>query len=157
MVFMDVGSGDGFFTILAAQVVGKKGAVYAVDTDVSAIERLKRKAAEKGLANVKAVVAEAEETVFCEACADIVFYSIVLHDFRDPARVLENAKRMLKSSGHLVDLDWKKKRMSFGPPVQIRFSEEQASALVENAGFSIESIKDIGSYHYGIVAQRPSI
>ena len=33
MVFVDVGCGDGFFTIMAAQVVGPKGMVYAVDTD----------------------------------------------------------------------------------------------------------------------------
>jgi ubiquinone/menaquinone biosynthesis C-methylase UbiE len=153
MVFVDVGSGDGFFTILAAEVVGEKGVVYAVDRDSSAIERLRRRAAEKGFANVKAVVAEAEETVFCEACADVVFYSIVLHDFRDPAKVLQNARRMLKPSGRLVDLDWKKKRMSFGPPVQIRFSEEKASALMEAAGFKIESVQDVGPYHYLIIAK----
>jgi ubiquinone/menaquinone biosynthesis C-methylase UbiE len=152
MVFVDVGSGDGFFTILAAQVVGEKGAVYAVDTDASAIERLRGKADEKGSANVKAVVAEAEETVFCEGCADVVFYSMVLHDFHDPAKVLQNAKRMLKPSGKLVDLDWKKKRMSFGPPVQIRFSEEQASAFMNAAGFTIESARTVGPHHYVVTA-----
>src|SRR3972149_5543712 len=64
MVFVDVGCGDGFFTIVASQLVGEKGMVYAVDIDASAVERLKRRAAEKGLSNVKAVVAEAEEKVF---------------------------------------------------------------------------------------------
>src|SRR3989304_8498943 len=110
MVFVDVGCGDGFFTILAAHLVGEKGKVYAVDTDDSAIKRLKRRAAEKGLANVKAVVAEAEEAVFCDRCADVVFYSTVLHDFHDPAKVLVNAKRMLKPSGRLVDLVWKRQK-----------------------------------------------
>jgi ubiquinone/menaquinone biosynthesis C-methylase UbiE len=155
MVFVDVGCGDGFFTILVARVVGEKGMVYAVDTDASAIEKLKRKAVEKGLANVKAVVDEAEETVFCDACADVVFYSIVLHDFHDPAKVLVNAKRMLKPSGCLVDLDWKKKRTSFGPPIRIRFSEEQAQRLIRNAGFNVESVRDAGRDHYIIMA-KPS-
>ncbi len=153
MVFVDVGSGDGFFTLIAAQIVGSTGKVYAVDSDASAIERLKLKAAEKGLANVKAVVAVAEETVFCEECADVVFYSIVLHDFRDPAKVLTNAKRMLKSSGLLVDLDWKKKHMPFGPRVEIRFSKNQASTLMENAGFCIDNVKEIGPYHYVVFAK----
>jgi ubiquinone/menaquinone biosynthesis C-methylase UbiE len=153
MVFVDVGCGDGFFTILAAQLVGEKGRVYAVDTDTLAVERLKRRAAEKGLANVKAVVAEAEETVFCDGCADVVFYSIVLHDFHDPAKVLLNAKRMLKPSGRLVDLDWKKKQTEIGPPVRIRFSEEQAQRLIKNAGFNVESVKDAGRDHYVVVAK----
>jgi ubiquinone/menaquinone biosynthesis C-methylase UbiE len=153
MVFVDAGSGDGFFTMIAAKIVGERGKVYAVDTDASAIERLKDKVAEEGLANVKAVAAEAEETVFCDGCADIVFYSIVLHDFHDPAKVLQNAKRMLKASGKVVDLDWKKKRMSFGPPEQIRFSEEKASRLIEAAGFKIQSVKDAGPYHYVVIAE----
>ena len=153
MVLVDAGCGDGFFTIMAAQVAGAKGMVYAVDTDASAIERLKRKAAEKGLANVKAMVAEAEETVFCDGCADIVFYSIVLHDFRDPAKVLLNAKRMLKPSGRLVDLDWKKKQTTHGPPVRIRFSEEQAQTLIKNAGFTVESMRDAGRDHYIVIAK----
>jgi ubiquinone/menaquinone biosynthesis C-methylase UbiE len=148
MVFVDVGCGDGFFTIPAAQLVGEKGRVYAVDTDASAIEKLKDKAAQKGLRNVTATVGAAEETVFCDECADIVFYSIVLHDFRDPAKVLRNAKLMLKPDGKLVNLDWKKKPMAFGPPFQIRFSEEQASNLIKQAGFRIESVRDAGRYHY---------
>jgi len=153
MVFMDIGCGDGVFAIPAARLVGEKGKVYAVDADASAITRLKHEAVEKGLKNLKATVGAAEETVFCNECADIVFYSIVLHDFRDPAKVLHNAKRMIKPAGMLVNLDWKKKPMSFGPPVRIRFSEEQAANLIKQAGFRIESVRDAGRYHYIITAK----
>jgi len=128
--------------------------VYAVDVDASAIDGLKREAAEKGLKNVTATVGPAEETVFCDACADIVFYSIVLHDFRDPAKVLRNAKQMLKPTGTLVNLDWKKKLMPFGPPMRIRFSEEQASDLIKQAGFTIANVKDLESDFY-IVTAKP--
>jgi ubiquinone/menaquinone biosynthesis C-methylase UbiE len=154
MVFMDIGCGYGFFTIPAAQIVDEQGKVYAVDVSASAIGRLKREAAEKGLKNVTAKVGAAEETVFCEACADIVFYSIVLHDFRDPAKVLQNARQMLKPTGTLVNLDWKKKLMPIGPPMRIRFSEEYASSLIEQAGFSIESVKNVGRDFY-IVKAKP--
>jgi ubiquinone/menaquinone biosynthesis C-methylase UbiE len=153
MVFMDIGCSYGFFTIPAAQIVGEHGKVYAVDVSASAISRLKHEAAEKGLKNVTAKVGAAEETVFCEACADMVFYSIVLHDFRDPAKVLQNARQMLKPTGTLVNLDWKKKLMPIGPPVRIKFSEEQASSLIEQAGFTIESVKDLGSNFYIVVAK----
>ena len=154
MVFMDIGCGDGFFTIPAAEIAGADGNVYAVDTDASAIDRLKKKATEKGLANVNTKVGPAEETVFCEACADIVFYSMVLHDFNDPSKVLRNARRMVKPTGKLVNLDWKKKRTVFGPPVRIRFSEEYARNLIEAAYFKVENIRDAGRNHY-IVTAKP--
>jgi ubiquinone/menaquinone biosynthesis C-methylase UbiE len=154
MVFMDIGCGYGFFTIQAAQLVGEKGRVYAVDIDDSAIETLKSKASEEGLTNIVAKVGEAEETVFCDECADIVFYSTVLHDFRDPAKVLRNAKQMIKESGKLVDLDWKKKATVFGPPLRIRFSEEQAQTLIKQAGFKVESVRDVGRNYY-IVTAKP--
>lgn len=154
MVFIDVGCGDGFFTIPAAQLVGEKGAVYAVDADAAAVEKLEDKAAEKGLTNITVKVGAAEETVFCTECADIVFYSRVLHDFKDPAKVLRNAKQMLKPTGTLVDLDWKKKLTLFGPPLHIRFSEEQAASLIKAAGFTIESVKSAGRNFY-IVTAKP--
>ena len=128
MTFMDIGCGNGFFSILAAKKVGEKGKVYAVDSDTSAIEKLNSKAKTAGLENIIAKVAAAEETVFCSKCADFVFFSMVLHDFDDPAKVLQNANQMIKPSGRLVDLDWKKQDMPLGPPVKIRFSEEHASA-----------------------------
>ncbi|MCX8177266.1 MAG: class I SAM-dependent methyltransferase [Candidatus Bathyarchaeota archaeon] len=153
-VFVDVGCGDGFFAFLASSVVGDKGAVYAVDSDVSAIEKLKRKAAEQGLNNLNAVVGAGEQIVLCNGCADVVFYGMVLHDFNDPTMVLRNAKIMLKPSGLLVNLDWKKLQMPFGPPFQIRFSEQEAVELITQAGLTVENVKDAGPYHYVIHAKR---
>jgi len=154
MTFIDIGCGEGFFSILAAKKVGGKGKVFAVDSDTVAIEKLSCKAKTEGLENLIAKVSEAEETVFCSKCADFVFYSMVLHDFTDPVKVLQNAKQMTRLNGRLVDLDWKKQDMSFGPPVKIRFSEEHASSLIKKAGFRIEGVKDVGSYHY-VVAAKP--
>jgi len=153
MVFMDICCGDGFFSILAAKKVGANGKVYAVDTDASAIEKLKQKANAEGLENIIAKVGEAEDTVFCTQCADFVFYSMDLHDFNDPAKVLQNAKQMIKPNGRLIDLDWKKIEMPFGPPVAIRFSEEKAAGLMRSAGFTVAEVKEVGPYHYLLTAQ----
>jgi ubiquinone/menaquinone biosynthesis C-methylase UbiE len=151
--FVDIGCGDGFFALPAARLVGEKGKVYGLDSDDGAIGRLKGKAIKEDLRNLNLSVGEAEETVLCEACADIVFFGIVLHDFKDPATVLMNAKRMLKPNGRLIDLDWKKEFMKFGPPLQIRFSEDEAVSRIEAAGFRIEAVKKAGPYNYIIIAK----
>jgi ubiquinone/menaquinone biosynthesis C-methylase UbiE len=152
LTFIDVGCGSGFFSIPAARVVGPQGKVYALDLDEQAILLLKKRATAENLKNVVAKAGPAEDCLFCEGCADIVFFGIVLHDFNDPAKVLANAKRMLKPTGRVVDLDWKKETMDIGPPLHIRFSEEQARRLIEMAGFRIDQARDAGCFQYIMVA-----
>jgi ubiquinone/menaquinone biosynthesis C-methylase UbiE len=153
MVFVDVGCGDGFFSILASKRVGERGRIYAVDVDTSGIDKLTTKAKIEGLTNITTKVGKAEDTVFCDQCADFVFYSMDLHDFNDPAKVLKNAKQMLKPKGQLIDLDWKKQQTPFGPPFAIRFSEEYAAGLIQSAGFKIVNVRDAGLNHYVITAK----
>jgi ubiquinone/menaquinone biosynthesis C-methylase UbiE len=153
MVFVDLGCGDGYFAIPAARMVGPGGRVVAVDIDEDAIERLRHQAAEEGLEQLSAEVRAAEETVACEGCADIVFFGINLHDFALPAQVIRNAKRMLRPSGSLVDLDWKAERTPFGPRLERRFSVARARQLIESAGLLVSSVAEAGPYHYLIIAR----
>lgn len=150
---VDVGCGAGFFTLPAARLVGEAGKVYGLDADREAISRLRDKAAREDLRNLSLRLGKAEETILCEACADIVFFSIALHDFRDPRQVLMNARIMLKPKGRLVDLDWKKESMEIGPPLEKRFSMKKARCLIEAAGFKTEAVEDAGPYQYLIVAR----
>lgn len=152
-IFVDVGCGEGFFAVPAARIVGKNGRVYALDIDEESIAILREKAAKEGLRNLVTRVGAAEEMVLCEVCADFVFFGIVLHDFRNVSRVLQNAKKMLKPTGLVADLDWKKEPMQFGPPVNIRFNETQAAGLLDKAGFEVEEAKEMGLYHYLILAK----
>lgn len=151
--FADIGCGDGFFAIPAAKVVGQKGLVYGLDVDEDAISRLSERARREGLVNLVLKVGKAEEAVLCDGCADIVFFGIVLHDFESVTKVLSNAKKMLKHDGRLVNLDWEKKPMEIGPPLRIRFSEEEAASLIKEAGFKIETVKANEPYHYVIIAR----
>lgn len=153
MVFADIGCGEGFFTLPAAKAVGGEGRVYALDVDDEAIGRLKETARRRGLKNITAIFGEGETTVPCERCADIVFLGIVLHDFSDAAKVLANARKIIKPGGLLANLDWKKEEMEIGPPKEIRFDEEKASELISAAGFEVTAVKESGSFHYLITAK----
>jgi ubiquinone/menaquinone biosynthesis C-methylase UbiE len=154
MVFVDMGCGEGYFAIPAARRVKNYGKVYAVDISAESVERLRAQAEEEGLKNLVSQVGEAETTRFCEGCADIVFFGIDLHDFRDPVAVLKNAKLMLGPQGRLVDLDWKDQPMEMGPPLGIRFSIGKASHLIESVGLRILDVQEAGPYHYLIIAGR---
>ncbi len=154
MSFIDIGCGEGFFSLPAARITGPLGIVHAVDINPDAIVRLREQAASEGLSNIIAEVSEAEKFVLCEDCADIVFFGNDLHDFSDPAQVIRNARRMLKPGGRLVDLDWKEMAMDFGPPLEKRFSLEKASGLIMAGGFVIHTASDAGPYHYLLSAVK---
>ncbi len=152
MTFIDLGSNAGFFTLPAAKIVGPNGQVYAVDVDEQAIETLNQKLAALGTTKFGTVVGKAEDTVFGAGLADFVFLGTVLHDFADPLQVLKNAKTMLKSSGKLVNLDWRKKETVIGPPLDIRFSKAKSKELIEAAGMHVTSLKNYDNNYYLIEA-----
>ena len=120
--------------------------------DDQAIARLRLRAALEKLTNIELIIGPAEKALPCEGCADIVFFGIVLHDFDNPAAVLQNARKTLKPTGRLVDLDWQKIRMDFGPPVAKRFSPETAAQLIKSAGFKVLETRDSGRYFYLLIA-----
>jgi ubiquinone/menaquinone biosynthesis C-methylase UbiE len=153
MTLVDVGCGQGFFAIPAARIVGAKGHVYGIDIDEEALDLLGRRASDAGL-NINILRGEAEKTIACEGCADIVFFGISLHDFGEPEKVLDNARRMLKPGGVLADLDGKKVESEGESSPVKKLSEKEASKLIKEANFDIESVEDISGWLYLILAKK---
>ena len=153
-IFIDIGSNNGFFSIPAAEIVGKKGQVYAIDIDELAILNLQERLKDKGIFNVETFVSRGEDFLKDDIKADIVFLGTVLHDFQDPIKVLKNSFSMLKDSGKIVNFDWKKKKTQLGPPLNIRLSEMQSEKMLKEAGFSSIRIEDISENFYQITAGK---
>lgn len=58
----------------------------------------------------------------------------------------------MKTDGRLVDLDWKTATTRFGPPQDVRFSEQETAELIVKAGFSVIEVRDIPPWFYRITA-----
>jgi len=150
----DIGSGDGYFSIPAARMVSQSGKIYALDASAEAISELKAAASAASLTNIQTAIGEAETTLLCKGCADVVLMANVLHDFNDPVAALKNARLMLKPGGKLADLDWKKEREQLhGPPFAKRFNQEKATVLLIQAGFKIISSALVVPFHYLLLAE----
>jgi ubiquinone/menaquinone biosynthesis C-methylase UbiE len=67
MIFIDIGCGQGFFTIPAAKIVGVQGRVYALDINPANTDRLRNKLSDEGLNNVIVNTGNAEDLLLCEA------------------------------------------------------------------------------------------
>jgi len=153
MTLVDVGCGQGFFTLPAARIAGPEGRVYGIDIDEQALNLLGCNASDASL-NILLLRGEAEKTVACKGCADMVFLCISLHDFADPEKVLDNAWHMLKPGGVLADIDGKKVGTDGKTYPGKRISEKEASKLLEGANFNVESVEDISDWLYLILAKK---
>jgi ubiquinone/menaquinone biosynthesis C-methylase UbiE len=43
---------------------------------------------------------------------------------KEPLRIIEESRRLLKKGGKLLIIDWKKEQTPEGPPMEIRVTEE---------------------------------
>jgi len=99
---LEVGSGPGFFTIPAAEIVGEGGRVYALDNNPFAVEHLRLKLKKKAVGNVEVLLEDAAKTGLPDGSLDLVFLFGVFHALQDQVdAVLDEIHRVLKAGGVL--------------------------------------------------------
>ncbi|HVL99885.1 MAG TPA: methyltransferase domain-containing protein [Egibacteraceae bacterium] len=98
---VDVGSGAGFDSILAAQQVGPGGAVVGVDMTAEMLRKARRNAAELGLGNVEFREGLAEALPVEDGWADVAIANGVLNLCVDKRVVLDELSRVLTPGGWL--------------------------------------------------------
>ena len=101
---LDYGCGPGSFSVAAAELVGDRGKVYAMDIHPLAVQQTHKLAKEKGLKNVEATRSD-RATGLPDEHIDLVMMSDVLHDLSRPDEILVELHRVLKPSGSLAVAD----------------------------------------------------
>ncbi len=108
----DVGAGKGFFTVAAAELVGRGGFVYAVEPDPGRIKLIQRRCGEARLTNVRFLEKKAEEMNQIDTeSLDLVFSMYSLHHFECLERGLSEIRRILKPGGRFYVIDIMKGRI----------------------------------------------
>jgi arsenite methyltransferase len=93
---VDVGCGTGFLSIELAQRCGPTSVVIAVDPWTAAIARLRRKIAFLGLENIQIIEGDAAKMGLGDAEVDVLVSNLGIHNFDEPAAVLEECCRVAK-------------------------------------------------------------
>jgi ubiquinone/menaquinone biosynthesis C-methylase UbiE len=156
--FLDLGSGDGYFSIAASRAVGKDGIIYAFDANDEAIARLRKEMAEKRLTNIEASVIDITNKLpLGDESISMAFMSNVLHGLvanGETDSTFKEISRVTAHSGRLAMVEFKKQESPQGPPLSIRLSPGEVEALVRGYGFSKESVQEVGPYHYAIIFRK---
>ena len=104
-VVLDIGSGAGIDTLLAARQVGSGGRVIAVDMTEAMLEKTRAGAAALGLSNVEARLGFAEELPLESATVDVVISNGVINLCPDKMAVMKEVHRVLKPGGRFQIAD----------------------------------------------------
>ena len=98
---VDVGSGAGIDSLIAAKMVGPDGHVIGVDLTPAMLERARKSASEAGLDNVEFREGLAESMPVPDGWADVVISNGVLNLLPDKLAALQEMARVLKPAGRL--------------------------------------------------------
>lgn len=101
---LDIGSGLGDVTMLAARLVGPSGAVMGVDRDANIIAKAQTRVAEAGLRNVTFVQSDIGEIDGSEPF-DVVVGRYILEFVPDPRAVVCSLSKLLRPGGVLAIQD----------------------------------------------------
>jgi SAM-dependent methyltransferase len=102
---LDLGSGAGTDSLIAAQMVGEQGLVIGIDMTVEMLAKARAAAAEAGVANAEFVEAEAEQLPFADASFDVVISNGVIDLIPDKDAVYAELHRVLVPGGRLQIAD----------------------------------------------------
>ncbi len=102
---VDIGSGAGIDSLIAAKMVGPEGHVVGVDMTPVMLEKARAAAEEAGLENVEFHQSYAEELPVPDSWADVVISNGVLNLMPDKPAVLIEMFRALKPGGRLQIAD----------------------------------------------------
>ena len=103
---LDVGCGCGQTTLQLAERVGPRGSVTGIDISTPMLERARARAAERELAQVRFLNADAQTTAVGAAAFDLVFSRFGVMFFSDPRAAFANLRASLAPGGRVAFVCW---------------------------------------------------
>jgi ubiquinone/menaquinone biosynthesis C-methylase UbiE len=150
-IIADIGAGSGYFAFRLAPHVGEQGKVYAVDVSPDMILHINRRIRELKVKNVVSVLAAPDDPLLADRSVDRFFFSDSWHHIENQTQYLALMKRMLKPGGQVVMIDFHKKELPVGPPMQMKLAREDVIKQLESNGFRLSKEHTFLPYQYFLV------
>jgi ubiquinone/menaquinone biosynthesis C-methylase UbiE len=130
---LELGSGPGFWTLPLAEMVGDKGAVWAVDVSQEMLDAIAKR---NPPGQVHLLQSELPVIKLPESSFDWIWAAFVFHEVTPPEKMAGEMFRLIKDKGVVAILDWRRDSVGgSGPPPQHRLSVPQITRYLQDAGF----------------------
>jgi len=151
MVVADFGCGSGGWVIPLAKKI-EKAKIYAIDILEEPLSVLKSQIQNQKLFNIETMRANVESkrnlSIEDKSC-DLILMTNLLFQCEDKKLVLKQGKRILKSNGEILIVDWKD-GVGFGPE-QGKISVDEVKKIAQEIDLKMKKEINAGKYHYALV------
>lgn len=156
-VLADLGVGSGFYTLAAAKLVGSGGRIYAVEIQNEVLTRLTNHGHRERITNIISIHADAEQvggTKIADMSVDSVLVCNVLFQIEQKPAFVSEIRRILKSGGRVLVVDWAGSFGGTGPQPRYVVSASNAEQFFKAAGFTKITTIPAGDHHWGLVFRK---
>ncbi len=156
MKVADFGCGSGYFTIPIAKRLVPESRIYAIDILDSALEAVRSRAKLQGVFNVETIRCDLEKpsaTGLTENSIDLVLLANILFQADQKAAIIREARRILKTGGELVIIDWEPNQ-PMGPPKELIVPLGAIKQIAEDEGFKFKQKLSVDKYHWGLIFEK---
>ena len=150
----DFGCGTGYFSFSLAKKVGEKGTVYSLDVLPQIIETIESQAKIENIKNIitKRVNLEMQNGSGLESDSlDWVILKDVLYQNKNKEAIMQEVKRVLKSGGKVLVVEWKNQNLMIGPEKELRIDKKDILNLAKKVGLEFSADIEAGHFNYGFV------
>jgi ubiquinone/menaquinone biosynthesis C-methylase UbiE len=147
----DVGAGSGYFAVRLAEAVGGSGRVLAVDISPDMILHMNRRLRDAGIRNVQTVLSAPDDPLLADSTVDLFFICDTWHHIDERPKYLALLKRMLRPGGRIAIVDFQKRPLSFGPPLEMKIAREDVVKELAAAGFRLAAEHGFLPHQYFLV------
>jgi len=147
-IFIDIGAGNGFFSLPAADIVGESGKVYSVDVEVDMLLDLKHRAQQAGLTDRIEICKSEENDANLHQDADFMLFAYLFHEVEEKEKFLNNYFSFLKKGSRVLFIEWDSEKREEGPPLHHRVKSDQLKSMLEQRDIKNIEIRNIDYNSY---------
>lgn len=151
MTVADLGAGTGYFSRRLSAAVGPGGSVLAVDTEPKMVEHLRARAEREATDNLVPILASADNPRLPVGAVDLVLVVDTFHHLDDRLTYLRSLRRFLRPQGRLAIIDWHKRDLPVGPPLEHKLAREQVVDELTAAGYGLVDEPGFLPYQYFLI------
>jgi predicted methyltransferase len=147
-VVADIGAGTGYFTRRFAAAVGPRGKALGLDIEATMVTHINSEAQKQGVANLNARQVPPNDPQLGPQSVDVVFICNTYHHMQERVAYARLLNQALKPGGCVVIVDFHKRPLPLGPPVEWKLASETVTEEFRQAGFQLTRSVDLLPYQY---------